>query len=203
MARCARVPARGIGSGRSPVAPIPATDATLAPQNRSPPAHDYKPATAHCSTMPSTPQQCGCPCTADHQSRCRRSVRSAIDPSNPCPPVEAHSGLTISVRRMKVPPSRCSLNVEGNILVWVGQRVRGRVSREALRLFDRGYDETTVADIAAAAGVTQMTFSGTFRRSWWLSTIPMIRLSLRVAAQRMICRLSSGSVEVCSPHGSS
>ena len=36
---------------------------------------------------------------------------------------------------------------------------RARLQREALRLFaDRGYDETTVADIAAAAGVTQMTF---------------------------------------------
>jgi AcrR family transcriptional regulator len=36
---------------------------------------------------------------------------------------------------------------------------RARLQREALRLFaDRGYDETTIADIAAAAGVTQMTF---------------------------------------------
>jgi AcrR family transcriptional regulator len=36
---------------------------------------------------------------------------------------------------------------------------RARLQGEALRLFaDRGYDETTVADIAAAAGVTQMTF---------------------------------------------
>ena len=36
---------------------------------------------------------------------------------------------------------------------------RARLQREALRLFaDRGYDETTVADISAAAGVTQMTF---------------------------------------------
>ena len=36
---------------------------------------------------------------------------------------------------------------------------RARLQREALRLFaERGYDETTVADIAAAAGVTQMTF---------------------------------------------
>jgi AcrR family transcriptional regulator len=36
---------------------------------------------------------------------------------------------------------------------------RERLQREALRLFaDRGYDETTIADIAAAAGVTQMTF---------------------------------------------
>ena len=35
---------------------------------------------------------------------------------------------------------------------------RARLQREALRLFaDRGYDETTIADIAAAAGVTQMT----------------------------------------------
>ena len=58
----------GIGSGcRSPVAPIPATDATSAPQNHSPPAHDYRPATAHCSTMPSTPPQCGYQCAADHQ----------------------------------------------------------------------------------------------------------------------------------------
>jgi AcrR family transcriptional regulator len=36
---------------------------------------------------------------------------------------------------------------------------RARLQREALRLFaERGYDETTIADIAAAAGVTQMTF---------------------------------------------
>jgi AcrR family transcriptional regulator len=36
---------------------------------------------------------------------------------------------------------------------------RARLQTEALRLFaDRGYDETTVADIAAAAGVAQMTF---------------------------------------------
>ena len=36
---------------------------------------------------------------------------------------------------------------------------RARLQKEALRLFaDRGYDETTIADIAAAAGVTQMTF---------------------------------------------
>ena len=36
---------------------------------------------------------------------------------------------------------------------------RARLQREALRLFaDHGYDETTIADIAAAAGVTQMTF---------------------------------------------
>jgi AcrR family transcriptional regulator len=36
---------------------------------------------------------------------------------------------------------------------------RARLQREALRLFaERGYDETTIADVAAAAGVTQMTF---------------------------------------------
>jgi AcrR family transcriptional regulator len=36
---------------------------------------------------------------------------------------------------------------------------RARLQKEALRLFaDRGYDGTTIADIAAAAGVTQMTF---------------------------------------------
>jgi AcrR family transcriptional regulator len=36
---------------------------------------------------------------------------------------------------------------------------RARLQREALRLFEtQGYDETTVAEIAAAAGVTQMTF---------------------------------------------
>lgn len=36
---------------------------------------------------------------------------------------------------------------------------RARLQQEALRLFaDRGYDETTIAEIAAAAGVTQMTF---------------------------------------------
>jgi AcrR family transcriptional regulator len=36
---------------------------------------------------------------------------------------------------------------------------RARLQREALRLFaNRGYEETTVKDIAAAAGVTQMTF---------------------------------------------
>jgi AcrR family transcriptional regulator len=36
---------------------------------------------------------------------------------------------------------------------------RARLQREALRQFaDRGYDETTIADIASAAGVTQMTF---------------------------------------------
>jgi predicted acyl esterase len=62
------------------VAPIPATDATSAPQNHSPPAHAYKPATAPCSTMPSTPPQCGYPSTAD--VRCRfaaRSSRLAVD----------------------------------------------------------------------------------------------------------------------------
>jgi hypothetical protein len=54
--------AAGIGSGcRSPVAPIPAMDATSAPQNRSPPAHASRPATAHCSTMPSTRPQYGYP----------------------------------------------------------------------------------------------------------------------------------------------
>jgi AcrR family transcriptional regulator len=38
-------------------------------------------------------------------------------------------------------------------------RTRDRLRREALRLFAaQGYDETTVAEIAAAAGVTQMTF---------------------------------------------
>jgi AcrR family transcriptional regulator len=38
-------------------------------------------------------------------------------------------------------------------------RTRDRLQREALRLFvAQGYDETTVAEIAAAAGVTQMTF---------------------------------------------
>lgn len=57
-----------IGSGcRSPVAPIPATDAISAPQSHSPPAHAYRPATARCSTMPSTRPQCGYPCTADLQ----------------------------------------------------------------------------------------------------------------------------------------
>jgi AcrR family transcriptional regulator len=36
---------------------------------------------------------------------------------------------------------------------------RARLQKEALRLFaDHGYDETTIADIAAAAGVTPMTF---------------------------------------------
>ena len=36
---------------------------------------------------------------------------------------------------------------------------RERLQRAALRLFaERGYDQTTVADIAAAAGVTSMTF---------------------------------------------
>ena len=54
---------------RSLVAPIPATDATSAPQNRSPPAHDYKRATAQCSTMPSTPRQCGCEYPTDLESR--------------------------------------------------------------------------------------------------------------------------------------
>jgi len=50
--------------------------------------------------------------------------------------------------------------LEANISAWANQRQRGRGSRsEALRLFaDRGYDETTIADIADAAGVTQMTF---------------------------------------------
>lgn len=50
--------------------------------------------------------------------------------------------------------------LEANILL-VGKSAttRARLQREALRLFaDRGYDETTIADIAAAAGVTQMTF---------------------------------------------
>jgi hypothetical protein len=56
--------ATGSGS-RSPAAPIPATDATTAPQSRSPPAHAYGPVTAQCSTMPSTPPQCGYLCTAD------------------------------------------------------------------------------------------------------------------------------------------
>lgn len=60
--------AHAFGSGcRSPVAPIPATDAISAPQSRSPPAHAYRPATARCSTMPSTRPQCGYPCTADLQ----------------------------------------------------------------------------------------------------------------------------------------
>jgi predicted acyl esterase len=46
---------RGTESGcKSPVAPILATGATTAPQNRSPPAHAYRPATAGCSMMPST-----------------------------------------------------------------------------------------------------------------------------------------------------
>jgi AcrR family transcriptional regulator len=50
--------------------------------------------------------------------------------------------------------------LEANILL-VGKSAstRARLQKEALRLFaDRGYDETTIADIAAAAGVTQMTF---------------------------------------------
>ena len=38
-------------------------------------------------------------------------------------------------------------------------RTRDRLRHEALRLFaEQGYDETTVAQIAAAAGVTSMTF---------------------------------------------
>ena len=49
--------------------------------------------------------------------------------------------------------------LECNIPVSKSASTRARLQREALRLFaDRGYDETTVADIAAAAGVTQMTF---------------------------------------------
>ena len=52
----------GTGSGcRSPVVPTRATGATTAPQNRSPPAHASRPATAHCSTMPSTRPQYGYP----------------------------------------------------------------------------------------------------------------------------------------------
>ena len=54
----------GTGSGcRSPVVSIPATGATTTPQNRSPPAHGCRPATAQCSTMPSTPPHCGDPYT--------------------------------------------------------------------------------------------------------------------------------------------
>jgi len=50
--------------------------------------------------------------------------------------------------------------LEANILpVGKSASTRARLRREALRLFaDCGYDETTIADIAAAAGVTQMTF---------------------------------------------
>ena len=50
----------------------PATDATTAPENHSPPAHAYRPATAPCSTTPTTHPQCGYPCTADPQVACRR-----------------------------------------------------------------------------------------------------------------------------------
>jgi AcrR family transcriptional regulator len=58
--------------------------------------------------------------------------------------------------------NRCRLlgMLEANIpSVGKSAATRARLQKEALRLFaDRGYDETTVADIAAAAGVTQMTF---------------------------------------------
>jgi AcrR family transcriptional regulator len=50
--------------------------------------------------------------------------------------------------------------LEHNIfLMGKSANTRARLQSEALRLFaERGYDETTIADIAAAAGVTQMTF---------------------------------------------
>lgn len=78
----------GIGSGcRPPVVPIPATDAISAPQSRSPPAHAYRPATARCSTMPSTRPQCGCPCTADRQGRLPPSLSAQLSIRSPGQPV--------------------------------------------------------------------------------------------------------------------
>jgi uncharacterized protein len=71
----------GIGSGcRSPVAPIPATDAISAPQSRSPPAHAYRPATARCSTMPGIPRQCGYTRAAD--LACRFAIHLMVDLSS-------------------------------------------------------------------------------------------------------------------------
>jgi hypothetical protein len=69
------------GSGcRSQVALILATDATSAPQNRSPIANAYRQATAHYSTVPSTPPQCGYPCTADLKCRLPSGIHLMIYP---------------------------------------------------------------------------------------------------------------------------
>ena len=62
----------------------PATDATTAPENHSPPAHAYRPATAPCSTTPTTHPQCGYPCTADPQVACRRVFEAGKAREIPC-----------------------------------------------------------------------------------------------------------------------
>jgi hypothetical protein len=74
----------GTASGcRSPVARIPATDAITARRKRSPRPHGYRRATVQCSTMPSTPPQCGYRCTAG--LRCRLPPWSRLGESNPRP----------------------------------------------------------------------------------------------------------------------
>src|SRR5215218_10008777 len=86
----ARAPDPAPGLRRCPSA----TDAITAQQNRSPPAHGYRPATAHCSTTPSTPPQCGYPCTADRQWLARRpGIRSTVD-LTPRQPGRERSDLT-------------------------------------------------------------------------------------------------------------
>jgi hypothetical protein len=89
----------GTGSGcRSPAAPIPATDATTAPQKPSPLAHAYRRATAQCSTMPGTPRQCGYPCAADLQCLACRRVYPPIGGSDlQCSP---HMGAAVPTYRL-------------------------------------------------------------------------------------------------------
>ncbi len=83
---------------------------------------------------------------------------------------------------------------------------RARLQREALRLFaDRGYDETTIADIAAAAGVTQMTFFRHFPAKELVAVEDPYdpAIAQAVAAQPEDLPVVERVVEVCSPHGSS